>query len=179
MSIAQRAQSPNPAAPAKVRRIEREAMALTLRKQGGSYRKIAQVLSQRPDIKPSYSERDAYGDVMNALDRLNQQAAEAVETVRRLEVERLDELLSVFWPKALKGDYAAVDRILSMMERRARLLGLNQDKVAQTIDLTLWVREKAAEWGLDPDEAVKEAENIIRTTGGVGSLGTGGVPRTP
>jgi len=42
-----------------------------------------------------------------------------------LELARLDQLLVAMWPKAMQGSGWAVERCLSIMERRARLLGLD------------------------------------------------------
>ena len=57
-----------------------------------------------------------------ALNRTLQQPAQAL---RDLETERLDRLQLALWPKAMRGDVAAVKAILRLMERRARLLGLD------------------------------------------------------
>lgn len=46
------------------------------------------------------------------------------ESVAR-EVERLDALLSVAWEQAKKGDVKALEFVLKVSERRAKLLGLD------------------------------------------------------
>ena len=99
-------------------------LALELRKQGGTYRQIAEQLRAVDGVSPDYSEAQAYRDVTAELERLNLRLAEEAGSVRRLEVERIDELWAVLYPKARKGDYAAFDRCLSLMEKRARYLGL-------------------------------------------------------
>jgi len=45
--------------------------------------------------------------------------------LRALELLRLDELLNALWDTAIAGDLKAVDRVLKVMERRAKLLGLD------------------------------------------------------
>ena len=42
-----------------------------------------------------------------------------------LELSRLDGLLAKVYPMAAQGDLQAVDRVLKICERRARLLGLD------------------------------------------------------
>ena len=37
---------------------------------------------------------------------------------------RLDGMLEKLWPKARRGEVAAVDRVLKISERRAKLLGI-------------------------------------------------------
>ena len=49
--------------------------------------------------------------------------AENIDDVRAVELARLDTLLVAIWPLALSGDIAAIDRVLAIMVRRAKLLG--------------------------------------------------------
>lgn len=109
--------------PNQVSKIDRQHMALTLRKQGGSYRKIAESLRGREGIQDDYGEHHAYQDVLSEIKRLQIENREAAEDIRTLELERLDELQARYWPKAVAGDYAAFDRVLSVMDRRAKYVG--------------------------------------------------------
>ena len=83
-----------------------------------------------------------------------------------MEAARLDRLLMDHWGKAIQGDVAATRTVLSIMDRRAKLLGLD---APQRIDLTAWIREMAIAEGLDPDQAVRDAESIVRRSGGLPS----------
>lgn len=56
---------------------------------------------------------------------LTRTLAEPAADVRALEADRLDRLQAAVWARALRGDLAAVDRVLRVMERRAELLGLD------------------------------------------------------
>jgi len=94
---------------------QREIACLELRMAGLTYRAIA--------AKLGISKSGAYHAVMRALRRLNEKSAEATAEVRTLEMQRLDDLLETLWPYRHKPTY--VDRILRVMERRARLLGLD------------------------------------------------------
>lgn len=100
-------------------------MALELRKQGGSYRQIAAQLRVAEGVSPKYSEGAAYADVMAALKKLNERQGEVANEVRRLELERLDEMFSAFYPKAVLGDEGALQACLNIMRQRASLQGLN------------------------------------------------------
>lgn len=113
-----------PAAPVKVNIKERQHLALMLRKQGGSYRKIAAQLREQPGITPQYSESMAHSDVMAALKELNEKIYEEAAEVRRLELERIDELLSKYYQKALAGDHNSLHSVLALMDRRAKYSGL-------------------------------------------------------
>lgn len=123
---------------------ERRVQALDLRKAGHSYRAIGVAL----DI----SEAQAHRDVKAALTRLAQLELAAADELRAMELARLDDLqveatriLLTTHPlvsggKVLSGftdegtaigltddgpKLAAIDRLLKIAERRARLLGLD------------------------------------------------------
>ena len=94
---------------------ERRRQALQLRLAGVSYEEIASRLG--------YSDRgSAWRSVMAALKTTLREPA---DELRKLELERLDRLLLGVWPQAVRGNQGSIDRALRIMERRARLLGLD------------------------------------------------------
>ena len=95
--------------------LERQMQALELRKAGVSYAKIAEVLGYA-------STGGSHKAVSSALKKTLQEPA---DELRKLEVERLDAALSSIWASVKQGQYGAIDRALRIMERRARLLGLD------------------------------------------------------
>ena len=103
--------------PGKVRTAKLEAECLRLRLDGLSHREIAAQLGIAPST--------AYKRVRHALDDVNQRNTEEAGTLRTLELLRLDELQNVIWEKALAGDDKALGRVLAIMDRRAKLLGLD------------------------------------------------------
>lgn len=60
---------------------------------------------------------------------------ESVEEARQLELMRLDELLYALWERALGGDLSAIACVLKIMDRRAKLLGLDKP---EKIDVNKW-----------------------------------------
>lgn len=59
---------------------------------------------------------------------------------RIIELERLDSLHRAVWAKALKGDVAAVDRVLRIQEARQRMLGEPtrvKDAITDALEATL------------------------------------------
>jgi len=92
---------------------DRKLSALELRLSGETFNSIAEKLGYA-------SMSGAYKAVQAALKKTLQQPA---DEVRKMEVERLDVLLSAMWPHRHKPEY--LDRILRVMERRAKLLGLD------------------------------------------------------
>ncbi len=70
---------------------------------------------------------DSAADAASAVQAiLDLGVEESTETVRRLELERLDSMLTGLWPKARRGDAAVVNRVLRIMEHRAQILGLGE-----------------------------------------------------
>jgi len=93
---------------------ENDAEALRLRSLGHSFREIAEMLNINTST--------AYRRVQNALVAV---PYELVDELRTLEGLRLDELHAAIWENAINGDLRAVDRVLSIMKRRAQLFGLD------------------------------------------------------
>ena len=114
-----------PATEAK-RRItkgQRIAEALELRKTGAPFSQIGKALG--------LSKVRAFQLIAEALADLGATCAEKAEELRRLELERCDALQFKLWPQA--DNPRVADSILRVMERRAKLLGLDAPtKVAQT-----------------------------------------------
>lgn len=103
--------------PAKVRAVERRRDALALRRSGATYQQIGERLGVAVST--------AHTAVQNALAGVADESDGAARELRALELERLDELQRSVWPEATRGGLAAIDRALKIMERRARLLGLD------------------------------------------------------
>jgi hypothetical protein len=95
----------------------RRQKALDLRIAGARYRQIGAQLG--------VSYQTAYRDVQTALGELAALQAGKAEQLRELEVERCDKLTMALWPKARSGDEKAVRAIVAVMDRRAKLLGLD------------------------------------------------------
>lgn len=109
---------------------ERAGKALDLRIAGGSYRQIAAQLG--------VSEKTAYYDVQSALGTLDAANGEKAERLRDLEARRLDLLQVALTPGVRAGQPGAVIAAVRVMERRARLFGLDAaTKVQLSGDMTL------------------------------------------
>jgi hypothetical protein len=94
---------------------QRAVRAMQLREEGMTYETIA--------LEVGYASR---GAVFNAIDReLGRMEQHSVERLRLSEGARLDRLDAVAMPKALKGDLWALDRVLNIQARRAKLWGLD------------------------------------------------------
>ncbi len=125
---------------------ERRAFVLRLRKQGKTYVDIAQATIEEfgaERLPAGFDDRYAWKDVARELDRLRNEIADSVDDVVELEVQRLDAIFDKLWPKVENGDEKAVNAALRVMERRAKLLGLDaptkQDITSEGKQITLKV----------------------------------------
>lgn len=106
---------------------ERRQKAFDLRLLNQSYTTIGDALG--------CTKQAAWKMVQKVLQDIEAKTTETAATVKAMEQIRLDRMAAAALPKAVASnpDYAAIDRVLKIMERRAKLLGLDQpDKVAQT-----------------------------------------------
>ena len=102
---------------AKLERNKRIEKAVKLRESGLSYQEVGEEMS--------VTKSTAWGYVKKALDEVQERYESSAVTVRNLEIRRLDSLLNGVWEKASKGDVGAIDRVLKIMERKSKFLGLD------------------------------------------------------
>ena len=126
---------------------DKEAECVRLRRAGLTLDEIA--------IRVGYS---SPASVHYALKRINERISrEDVEEIRNLESERLDLLQAANWDNAMQGDVPAGALVLRVMERRAKLLGL---------DMPIRVQQEVTVWNGDGDLDA-EIQSLIQRFGGV------------
>lgn len=136
----------------RVEAAEKQAKALELRKAGETFQQIANTIGYEG---PGAAYKAVHAGIRKML-------REPAEALIELEVSRLDEMLRAIWPKVLAGDTQAIDRVLRIMDRRAKYLGLD---APTKVDITGLIREEAQRAGLsaeDAEAAVLEAVRIAR-----------------
>lgn len=101
--------------PPKAEVIDREQEVVKLRRGGLTW----DLIGERVGLSIS----GAHKAYERALARA---VAEDVEAIRQLETERLDLAQSAIWGKVLQGDNPSIQSLIRIMERRAKLLGLDQ-----------------------------------------------------
>jgi hypothetical protein len=93
----------------------KEAKVLELRRAGFTFQRIAEEVGY---ATPSGAQR--------ALERImTRNLPQAPEEFRWQELDRLDRMQVALWPRAMKGDDRAIGTIIRLMERRARLVGID------------------------------------------------------
>lgn len=118
----------------EIAKNKREAQAVELRLSGKSYREIAQ------ELGVEYA--TAAATVKRVLQRDWEVDAEAVNELRQLEINRIDKLWEVYYPRATRSEeidengktvmgsgpsMAAANMCLKLLKRRAELLGLDRE----------------------------------------------------
>ena len=124
--------------------VDKEVKVLELRRAGLTWQRIAE--------ETGYADHTgAYAAYKRAIKRTMQQPA---DELREAELDRVDRLQLALWPKAMKGDNASINTIIRLMERRARLLGLDTPiKIQQ--DITTWTGDDSI------DRAVRDLAALL------------------
>jgi len=148
-------------APAKVNAIAGQLSALQLRQRGHTYEEIGKALG--------ISKPAAFQRVATALRPLEEELKERVTIEREADLTRIGEMLKALWPASTAGDPASIDRVTKLLDRRAKLLGL---------DTPVKV-EHSGELALTGDDA--RAALLARVAGALGETDPGaagnGTPR--
>lgn len=123
------------AAKSSVRRIrttEKTLKALELRKRGLNYTQIGEKLGCARSTACRY--------VLSELENLADKCREEAVHVRDLELQRLDDLYLIAYRAIIDGyDLAGIDRCLRIMERRAKLLGLDAAEKIEHSGVVSWM----------------------------------------
>lgn len=134
---------------------ERTAAILDLHKAGLTDTQIGEQLG----VSQSY------------VTRLRRQAIQALvldpsSEIVQTQLLRLNALLVPFWALALRGDVKAAEVCLKIIGMVSKITGI---EAPQRVEVTQVPREAAAaiaaDFGLDPDEVIAEAERIVRDHG--------------
>lgn len=107
-------------APTSVARVLDDNAALELRRRGKSYHEIAAVLG--------CNESSARRRIAKRMEALREETHEHAEEIRQMEVLRLDAMTDGIWDRAVKGDEKAIREVVRIMERKARMLGLDKSE---------------------------------------------------
>ena len=149
--------------------VHLDTEALRLRSKGLTYQKVADLIGT--------SKQTAYNRVQRALAAIPK---EAVEEYRKLENERLDELLELVLKKAHDPDNKAamfaVDRALAIFERKGKLNGTDAPvkTVTVTVDaLDMEIARLSAELGVDGHELESRILSEISNSGNAETDGAG------
>ena len=97
----------------KLTAAERRKKAVDLRKAGATYDAIAQALQ--------VTAKTARNDVQQALRDIPRESAEELRTI---ELQTLMTMQRAVWPALVTGQLGAVDRMIKIVQERAKLTGI-------------------------------------------------------
>jgi len=134
---------------------------MILREEGHSYREISEQMAKRGVQLTPESCRKI---VVQTLENMAINLSETAEQVRQLEMNRLDSMLTIA-TKAAKSRgkmfnrLAAMDRVIKIGERKAKLLGLDAEKHEHEHNHTIRIYE-----GLESTESTERQEGETSET---------------
>lgn len=99
--------------------LARRAACFKMRMQGRTFPEIAEALGYN-------SKQAAWSDYQAALRDARAEYADDLEELRAFELVRLDAIAARAWVYDETGEIKALDVLLKVADRRARLLGLDQ-----------------------------------------------------
>ena len=134
--------------PRRIRAVEKQRQALELRMAGRTLAEIAQVLHYA-------NHQGAEKAIKAALQKTLQPTA---DEFRAVALERLEKVVQVHWPAMLARDEKSSALVLRTIKDIRELLGLD---APQKLDIRVAVAALAAQYGLSPEELLREAERII------------------
>jgi len=161
---------------------ERDSKIMKLRQAGLALSEIGKRFNMTP--------RGVATRIRKVLEDMNSEALMAYPELLRMELERLDALQSAIWPMTqhrkvtaddgqeiqLEPDVKAIQQVLGIMDRRARLLGMEKTNIAIQMETNSTVNVRATLAGAEPvaefrvGTAEAEAKQLLELMGRSGAL---------
>ena len=137
--------------------IDKEVQIVELRKEAYVWREIATLVGM--------STAGVYKAYNRAMVRT---LRPATEELREMELERLDALQVTYWQPAVQGNLRAADFILKVIDKRAKLLGLDAPVKVQA--------EVVTYDGTDLDREVERYARLIESGAIITDTATDNIP---
>lgn len=141
-------------------RVERRNRVIRLRRMGLTYEQIEQALAKDEENPMTISAVACRNIVHNYLEKMSSEDRESLDQLRELENLRLDNMQKSLESKVQSGNVPAIKASLGIMERRARLNGLDRPELKGIIGAFAHVTDAA-----DP-EKVKQIEDSFQAAFG-------------
>ena len=131
--------------------LERQVVFWEMYKEGRSIREIARVNGMSPNTVGK--------DIKSFISTLREAGLRHVEEYRYVQTERIQSAIEAIWPRVLEGRTDAIGSLVRLLEREARLLGLD---APTKVDITAKIKAMALDEGVNENEAVGIAEGVYR-----------------
>lgn len=136
-------------------------------------RKVAAILlsgvsDQRTIADQLGVDRSTISRDIKAIEKQWQESAvQDIAAAKGKDLQRTERLIQALWQDAIKGKWLATDRVISLMQHRAKLLGLEAPQKREDthrIEILSIVEGIAESTGLDTAEILAEAERIVKAS---------------
>lgn len=136
---------------------------LEFRIAGLSYDDIFKELNKDKSLflPDNYSVSAVVIDVRRSIESIRSKAADYAVEILEIDLLRMENLLMVYYNKALAGDAAAANLTLRIMERRSKVLGLDTPRRVDVHDWRSEVIELYKSGKLTRDQIEKELGNEL------------------
>lgn len=127
--------APRGKTPASVIIAYRREFSVSMRAAGANFREIAEAVRQEfgeENLPDSYDAGYASRDVGIVLDQMYREMGDHMRVMRMTQMTRYEHIIRANWPRAMKGDLGATDRVLKAMKDQNKMLGLD---APQKIDM--------------------------------------------
>jgi len=128
----------------------RRKIVLELKKAGLTYREIAEQVEKKykeredldyDELPDSWDHRSACQDISRELDKYKKEVFDSLQEHVMIEVERIEEMVKGLWKRvrqtnSSRAELQAIDRILKLMDRKAKYLGLDSPEQLELMDRT-------------------------------------------
>lgn len=114
----------------KIATAKRRQFVMQARLQGATFSRIAFNIKEWAkkegiELPKNYDELQACQDILREIEKLHKNNAKMAQRILDMELERLDNMQFGIYQDAVKGDVIRIDRMIKIMDRRARYLGLD------------------------------------------------------
>lgn len=96
---------------------EKDYFIWELRKQGWTYREIAK------HEKVQLDHSNICRRIAKFRETLREETKDLAKEHMEVDIARLEDAIKAIYPKVLKGDHSAIDRLVNIIDRKARILG--------------------------------------------------------
>ncbi len=129
---------------------ERRKRALDLRLAGATLAEIAEA--------HGVSITTAHKDIRRCLSDIPKASA---DELRKQEIARLDKLQNACWQDAIHGDLSAIDRALKVIDRRAKMLGLDAPQQVEVTGVDVDLDATVARIMAVADAVSKHGDEVV------------------
>lgn len=112
----------------KLTAAQKRNKVLALRAAGGTEEQIAQVMREQGY---SITRKGVNAIITRALEDMQLEDQSAIESVRALQLDRLDRMLAKVWPKVLDGNLKAIKEAREIERLRAKIAGTEAPRKVQ------------------------------------------------